>query len=215
MRGVASAIVMVLALSPRVSAQQAPRIGPFVVDLHATVPLFPNNSTPLADSRDIDVTELPGHGLGVDVGAQIYLARWRAITFGAGGNLMIGRSRSTPPAASAGQTTVGRAVTERFTSLAPQISFNFGNGYGWSYLSGGISQATWFLVPDGASASAADEQRIKTINYGGGARWFKKKHVGFSFDIRFYAINPGAPVGSHPGSPRTTLLVVGAGVSVK
>ena len=33
--------------------------------------------------------------------------------------------------------------------------------------------------------------RLKTINYGGGARWFAKAHVAFSFDVRFYAINPG------------------------
>jgi hypothetical protein len=216
MRRFASAIVMALAICPCASAQPAPRIGPFVIDLHATVPLFPNNSKPLADSRDIDVTELPGHGLGVDGGAQIYLLRFRAVTFGIGGNLMTGRSHSTPPTPAANQARVGRAVTERFTSIAPQISLNFGNGYGWSYLSGGIGRATWFLVPDGATATAADEEKIKTINYGGGARWFKKKHVGFSFDIRFYAINPGTPVGTHPvGSPRTTLLVIGAGVSVR
>ena len=103
-----------------------------------------------------------------------------------------------------------------FTSIAPQLSLNFGNGYGWSYLSGGIGQATWSLVPEGATAAAADEEKIKTINYGGGARWFKKKHIGFSFDIRFYAINPGTPTSAHlVGSPRTRLLVIGAGVSVK
>ena len=217
MRRVASAIVMALAICPRASAQQAPRIGPFVVDLHGVVPLFPNNSTALAASRGIDdVTDLPGHGLGVDAGAQIYLLRFRAVTLGIGGNLMTGRSRSTPPMPAAAQPRVGRAVTERFTSIAPQISLNFGNSYGWSYLSGGIGPATWFLVPDGATATAADEEKIKTINYGGGARWFKKKHVGFSFDIRFYAINPGTPVGTYlGGSPRTTLLVIGAGVSVK
>jgi hypothetical protein len=107
-------------------------------------------------------------------------------------------------------------VTERLTAIAPQISLNFGNGNGWSYLSGGIGQVRWFLVPDGGSPTAADEEKIKTINYGGGARWFKKKHIGFSLDVRFYAINPGTPVGNRlVGSPRTTLLVFGAGISVK
>ena len=62
-----------------------------------------------------------------------------------------------------------------------------------------------------------DAERLKTIDYGGGARWFAKPHLAFSFDVRFYAINP-----SHfrqPGWPeqvlRTTLFVVGAGVSIK
>jgi len=211
MRRVAPAIVIALAICPRASAQQPPRIGPFVVDLHGTVPAFPTDSPALAASRDITAADLPGHGLGVDAAAQIYLFKFRVMTVGIGGNLMVGRSRSSPLAG-----TTGRAVTERFTSIAPQLSLNFGSGYGWSYLSGGIGQATWFLVPEGATATAADEEKIKTINYGGGARWFKKKHIGFSFDIRFYAINPGTPTSAHlVGSPRTRLLVVGAGVSVK
>ena len=211
MRRVALAIVIALAICPRASAQQPPRIGPFVVDLHGTVPAFPTDSPALAASRDITAADLPGHGLGVDGAAHIYLLRFRVMTVGIGGNLMVGRSRSSPLPG-----TTGRAVTERFTSIAPQLSLNFGNGYGWSYLSGGIGQATWFLGPEGATATAADEERIKTINYGGGARWFKKKHIGFSFDIRFYAINPGTPTSAHlVGSPRTRLLVIGAGVSVK
>jgi hypothetical protein len=210
MRRVALAIAIALAICPRASAQQPPRIGPFVVDLHATVPAFPSDSPPLAASRGIAAADLPGHGLGVDGAAHIYLLRLRVLTVGIGGNLMVGRSRSSPLAG-----TTGRAVTERFTSIAPQLSLNFGSGYGWSYLSGGIGQATWFLVPDGATATAADEEKIRTFNYGGGARWFKKKHIGFSFDVRFYAINPGAPVGPRAGSPRTRLLVIGAGVSVK
>ena len=211
MRRVALAIVIALAICPRASAQQPPRIGPFVVDLHGTVPAFPTDSPSLAASRDITAADLPGHGLGVDAAAHIYLLRFRVMTVGIGGNLMVGRSRSSPLAG-----TTGRAVTERFTSIAPQLSLNFGNGYGWSYLSGGIGQATWSLVPEGATAAAADEEKIKTINYGGGARWFKKKHIGFSFDIRFYAINPGTPTSAHlVGSPRTRLLVIGAGVSVK
>ena len=215
MRGFALAITIALAVCPCASAQQAPRIGPFVVDLHGTVPLFPSDSPLLAASRDVQAADLPGHGLGVDVAAQIYVFKWRAMTVGIGGNLMTGRARSTPPAAAAGQASTGQPVLERFTSLAPQLSFNFGNGYGWSYLSGGIGQATWFLEPEGAAATTADEENIKTINYGGGARWFKKKHVGFSFDIRFYAINPGTPNGALGGSPRTRLMVIGAGVSVK
>jgi hypothetical protein len=56
---------------------------------------------------------------------------------------------------------------------------------------------------------------LKTINYGGGARWFAKKHLAFSFDVRFHAINPGTASGGFPPSPRTTFLVIGAGVSVK
>jgi hypothetical protein len=45
--------------------------------------------------------------------------------------------------------------------------------------------------------------------------------VAFSFDVRFYAINPGpaaikpGTATIFPGTPRTTLLIIGAGISVK
>jgi len=213
----AAALVLVMGLvaSARASAEQAPpRIGPFVVDLRGTFPSFPANAQ-LGQSRGISTADLPGAGLGVDVGAHLYLVKWRAITFGIGGELMSGRARFSPPAGAPGQPPLGQAVTERFTSLAPQISFNFGTGNGWSYLSAGIGQSTWSVVPDGAASQPADEEYLKTINYGGGARWFAKKHMAFTFDVRFYAINPGTPQFGFPGSPRTTLLVIGAGVSVR
>ena len=190
-------------------ASQSPsRIGPFVVDLHATFPGFPSEEQ-LAESRGIGIADLPGLGLGVDVGAHIYVLKWRAITFGIGGELMTARARSTP--AGGGLLT----VTERYTSIAPQLSFNFGGARGWSYLSGGIGPSTWSIVPEGSTPLPADQERLKTINYGGGARWFSKKHVAFSFDVRFYAINPGTPEFGFPGSPRTTLLVIGAGISLR
>jgi hypothetical protein len=59
------------------------------------------------------------------------------------------------------------------------------------------------------------EERLKTIDYGGGARWFAKPHLAFSFDLRFYAINPSAPTLTLPAGPRTRLMVFGAGVSIK
>ena len=218
MTRVRSALVLVLlAVCSRAEAQQAPpRIGPLVADVHLTFPNFPNDSPQLAGSRTgIDVTDLPGLGRGIDIAAQLYVFKLRSITFGLGGNLMIGTSHFSPLAPGPGQVAVGHAVSERYTSFAPQVSINFGNGDGWSYLSGGIGTSTWSLVPDGAVAAPADQESLKTINYGGGARWFKKKHVGFSFDVRFYAINPGTPFGSSLGSPRTRLLVMGAGVSLK
>jgi len=197
------------------AAQQNPsRIGPFVIDVRGTFPDFPSNA-PLAQSRGINLADLPGVGLGADLGAHLYLLKWRAVTFGVGGELMIARSRSTPLPAAPGQAPFGRAVTERFTTISPQISFNFGTGAGWSYLSAGIGQSTWSIVPDGTQPKAADEERLKTLNYGGGARWFAKKHVAFTFDVRFYAINPGTPQFGFSGSPRTTLLVMGAGVSLR
>jgi hypothetical protein len=204
------AISLVLLVAHPAAAQDPPpRIGPYVVDLHATVPRFPQDPQ-LAASRGMDLLELPGSGLGVQIGVHVYPIRWRGVTFGVGGEFATGRARHTPTAAAL------RPATERFTTLAPQLSFNFGTGNGWSYISGGLGRSTWAVVPQGQEGFAADSEKLKTINYGGGARWFMKTHLAFSFDVRFYAINPGTPFFAGAlGSPRTTLLVIGAGVSVK
>jgi hypothetical protein len=189
-----------------------PRIPWFVVDAPATVPRFPSNDTALADSRDLEASELPGRGWGAQVGLHIYPLRWRVITFGVGGEVAVGRATKTPNV----DTTVAlRSAREVFRTIAPQLSFNFGNGNGWSYLSGGLGRSTWAIVPEGQENHPPDSEPLKTINYGGGARWFIKPRLAFSFDVRFYAINPGTPFGVLPGSPRTTLMVIGAGVSVK
>jgi hypothetical protein len=204
-------IVAMLALAVcRVAAAQppSPRIGPFVVDLRGTFPHFPD-APQLAESRGIAATDLPGLGIAIDLAAHLYFYRWKAITFGVGGEFMTSRAHST--AAAVGLPS----VTERFTSVAPQLSFNFGSSKGWSYLSAGIGPSKWSIVPDGSIPLPVDEERLKTINYGGGARWFAKKHLAVTFDVRFYAINPSVAPSPFPPSPRTTLLVIGAGVSVR
>jgi hypothetical protein len=191
-----------------------PRIGPFVIDLHGTLPRFPEDQL-VADSRRMSLAELPGSGLGVQVGIHVYPIRWKAITIGLGGEYASGRARQTP---AEGATNL-HSADERFTSLAPQLSLNFGNGHGWSYISGGLGNATWSIVPQGQDGYPPDSETLKTVNYGFGARWFAKSHVAFSFDVRFYVMNPG--IGGEvqgtplPGTPRTTLLIFGAGVSVK
>ena len=176
--------------------------------------MFPNDLLKLAESRGLSLAELPGLGVGVDVGAHVYLPKWRAITFGIGGELTFGRAHSTPPTV-AGQPTFVRPVTERFMSVAPQLSFNFGTGHGWSYLSGGIGKSVWSIHPDGEEPGEADLAQLKTINYGGGARWFAKQHLAFSFDVRFYTVDPSTPQFGFPSRPRTTLMIIGAGVSLK
>lgn len=189
-----------------------PRIGPFVVDLRATVPLFPNDVPQLADSRALQPAELPGQGFGGQVGVHVYLFRWKALTLGVGGEATVALASSAPPPDS-GSTQ--RPVTERFISAAPQVSFNFGTGRGWSYLSGGVGRSVWSLHESGLLDSGADVEPLQTINYGGGARWFIKNHLAFSLDVRIYEVQPGTPVLPNPGSPRTRLMIVGAGISLK
>jgi hypothetical protein len=202
-----------LSLASRAAAQEPPpKIGPFVLDVHGTVPRFPDDPQ-LTQSRDLLAREMPGIGLGLHASANVYVFTWKAVTFGLGADAALARAHNGPEPIS--PTVTGRPVTERFTHIAPELSFNFGTGDGWSYLSGGIGRSTWYIVPEGGEPLNADRERLETINYGGGARWFVKPHLAFSVDARFYAINPGTPEGGRPGSPRTTLLIVGAGISVK
>jgi hypothetical protein len=213
-RGALSLFLTLMAVPPLLAQEPPPRIPPFVVDVHATVPRFPSDQV-LADSRDMLLAELPGHGLGVQVGAHVYPLRWRAVTFGLGGEFASSHSRKTPPAPTPTTTILLRAAEEEFRAVGSQLSFNFGKGTGWSYISGGIGKSTWSIVPEGRPAFPSDSQSLKTLNYGGGARWFSKSHLAFSFDVRFYAINPAEAYLDFPHPPRTTLLVIGAGVSVK
>ena len=207
-----SVLAALIGVSRPARAQDPPPPIPrFAVDLHGTVNGFPDSPL-LAASRALSQTELPGMGLGGAVAAHVYLFELGAVTFGIGGRVSTSRAHRTPDAET--QATL-RAVTGRFTYLGPQISLNFGTGAGWSYLSGGINASTWSIVPDGSSPQPPDQERLKTIDYGGGARWFARPHLAFSFDVRFYAINPSSPTFALPGGPRTTLLVLGVGVSLK
>src|SRR4051812_26487021 len=100
-----------------------PRIPLFVIDLHATTTAFPDDPA-LAASRGLDPTELPGRGFGGDVAIHLFPFRYRAVTFGFGGRLMSTQARSNQGL----DTLLPRPVTERFTYLGPQLSFNFGTG---------------------------------------------------------------------------------------
>jgi len=203
---------VLLLSSASASAQEPPpRIGPFVIDFHATVPRFPDDNAQLATSRGLSPAQLPGTGLGVQVGAHFYVFRLKVITFGLGAEVSTGRSSQTPDPSS------GLAPTEEhFSTFSPQLSFNFGNGHGWSYLSGGLGASNWSIVPEGKEKGPADLERLKTLNYGGGARWFAKPHLAFSLDVRIYVISPGtAYFPPALGSPHMNLLVIGAGISVK
>jgi hypothetical protein len=202
-----------LSVAARAVAQEPPpRIPFFAFDLHGTVPRFSHDDQ-LRQSRDLITTEMPGTGLGLHASANLYLFTWKAVTFGVGGDAAFARAHQGAQPIS--ETVTGRPVTERFMHAAPDLSLNFGTGDGWSYLSGGIGRSIWSIVPDGAQPLDADRERLETINYGGGARWFVKPHLAFSVDARFYAIYPGTSTEGRPGSPRTTLLIVGAGITLK
>jgi hypothetical protein len=210
-RSLPAAVLSILIAGAAHAQEPPPRIPIVAVDMHVTMPRFPNEQS-LADSRGMTLAELPGRGLGLHAAVTIYPVKWRAITFGIGGELAASRANSTPPE---GNDTL-RPVHEKFLTAAPQLSFNFGSGHGWSYISGGLGVSQWSIIPaDRDEPFPSDTERLKTLNYGGGARWFARPHLAFSFDVRFYAISQGPPYLGNPGSPHTTMLVIGAGASFK
>jgi len=207
------AIAFALVSAARQASAQTPppRIGPFTFDIHGVVPKF-GDDPQLALSRGLNTTDLPGAGFGASAGLHFYLPKIAGITIGLGAEAIVARSSAS---SDTGSSTTALAVTETFKEVSPQLSLNFGSGKGWSYLSAGIGRSMWSVVAENAPASPADEEILSTINYGGGARWFAKNHLAFSLDVRLYEIENGTPTPGRPGSPRTVLLVIGAGISLK
>jgi hypothetical protein len=202
-------------VAPRTSAAQdeppAP-IGPFVLDVHGIAPSFPDEPQ-LAQSRGMLVGELPGRALGLHVGAHFYPYKWKAVTFGIGADVTALRAHQD--AVFSGDVQIGRPVTEELSYASGQLSFNFGKGDGWSYISGGYGPGQWSLVPDGDPPTDIDTLIQPMANYGAGARWFIKRHFAFSFDVRIIVVVPKASLPGYPPPPRLSLFSIGAGISYK
>lgn len=204
--------------------------GVFVVDARGSFARY-GQSEGLATAEGVSKTALSSRGLGLDVGAHVYVARLGPITFGVGAHWMTSRGSRTPATPKGSQTPPvppGPTVRTTFNAFSPQLSFNFGTEKGWSYLSGGmgssrltvgtVDPATTGVSTVATETVATEEEalgRIRTIDYGGGARWFTSDHLAFTLDLRFYAIYPTIGVGGRLGRPRMTLMVVSGGISFK
>jgi len=94
------------------------------------------------------------------------------------------------------------------------VSMNFGSAAGWSYLSGGLGFSTLKIeTPESDPLQVAP--RRKTINFGGGGRWFLKDHLAFTFDVRFFLMDPVAADEHVTPSPGMRTMVFSAGVSFR
>ncbi len=192
------------------AAQDPGRIGPFVIDLHGSFVNVGQDQL-LATNRGFSPVQLAGAGLGIDVGGHVYLFRYRAITFGVGVSAVFMSTSRAP-----GEDDLdpdGPTVNTRFNAFSPQLSFNFGDGDGWSYLSGGVGTSRMSIFVEQETEPA--QRRAGTLNYGGGARWFIKPSLAFSFDVRLFAISPLEQTNTEPGSPRMTRVAISLGISIK
>ena len=212
----AAVTAVFLGLAWQAGAQDIPAeaqpIGRFAVDVRGTFPKFKQDPL-VATGIGVTAANLPVP-YGFVVGAHsLSSAPPRYVTFGVGGEMIMARRSHTLAAASA-TATPGPTVDSRFTALSPQVSFNFGHRDGWSYISGGIGTSK-FTAERADAPLPPQESGSKTINYGGGARWFSKKHIAFSVDMRFYAINPQLATDTRPAAPRMTLWAFSVGAGFK
>ena len=217
--------------SAQITAPDPP--GPYVIDVRGATSAIPQDAgffPPVPTA-----TLIPSRGYGIDVGAHVYLMRLGSGRLGIGANVLRVRGTASPKAPSSGSTSASTPaprlppttpdVDATLTTVAPQLSFNFGSADGWSYVSAGLGRAhmTTGSSAFGGEGSGTDLTPARSVdggtrsslNVGGGARWFTKRHLAYSFDVRFHIVSAGAEQGTSPATPRTTLVAASVGISLR
>ena len=208
-------MLICLAFAAPVAAQQKEPIGPFAVDLRG---IFARHKVEpdIAKGLGVENANLPVRSFGLVGGAHWYPWHAGKVTLGVGANVVLARGTRTleVDADSAAQAEKGPTVRRHFTAFSPEISLNFGHRKGWSYVSGGfLGRSKLYL--DRVDTPATSVPSRKTLNYGGGARWFTTDHLAFSVDFRWYSVAEQPPTAGVVFQPATTLLVLSGGISIK
>ncbi|MGB2715854.1 MAG: hypothetical protein WBC51_16855 [Vicinamibacterales bacterium] len=192
-------------------AQLAQPIGRYVVDARITLARFKEDPG-IAAAIGVRPVNLPTRGLGFVVGAHLYPLRGKRVALGLGAEFLAARDHRTLPTADAAEEE-GPTVETQLSSFAPQLSLNFGKRDGWSYISGGIGSATF--TAERTDEPLGEGSRARTINYGGGARWFTNKHLAVSVDLRFYSVaaQPGST--TRPAFPKSKMMVISGGIAFR
>jgi hypothetical protein len=210
-----------MALSTPVAAQTRERLPLFAVDVHAgTVGLPQAEGWVPVVSAD---TELPGRAWGLMAAGTVYPLRLGIVTFGVGASLTTarGKSESLTIVSGSGSTATTRVtpiVRTGITNLAPQLSINFGQKLGWSYLSAGLGRSKVSSSADAVGStpgSIVPDSWNSALNFGGGAKWFMKPHLGAGFDVRFVKLASRSPTDTLPAGKRTQMWTISAGISIQ
>jgi len=200
-----------LLISTAAFAQSPP--GPYVIDVRGSMSGTPGGAS---FYPPVPVNTLtPQRGFGFGAGAHVYPFRFGVSRVGVGVDVTRARGTAASPATTA--TTSGSATTivgsasavdaaMTVTTVAPQLSFNFGTHDGWSYLSGGYGIAhtrgqvsTTPVAGEATPATATRGRRSFSVNFGGGARWFLREHLAVGFDVRFHRLPSKQIVGLSVG----------------
>jgi hypothetical protein len=173
-------------------------------------------------------TIVPKRGFGLGGGVHLYPLRLGIARLGFGVEAMRVRGTAATPAATtteSGTATSGTKTSDTsasaadavmdLTTVAGQVSFNFGSRDGWSYLTAGYGntrtrgQVSSEVPGPIVHSVVVLKRQAPTINYGGGARWFIRERLAVGFDLRFHRI---AAEGALPGA---TVFALSAGVSIR
>lgn len=198
-----AALAFVAGLATPGAAQPREALGGWVIDLRGASGALPSTDgwvPPLAAG-----TAVPRRGFGGEGGVHLLFGpgRYRRLSVGISGLALQGRAAGT----------TGPEVTTRLLAGAPHLAMNFGHRMGWSYVSiGAGSAAVTSNAPDVADDTSGSGL---VIHYGGGARWFLRRHVAVSLDLRFWALTPRPASLARSRAAATTRVVVSAGVAVR
>ena len=214
-------LVLFMLVAVPASAQTSERLPWFAVDVHAGTVGLPQAEgwVPVVPAE----TELPGRAWGGIVSGTVYPFRLGLVTFGVGASLTTARGKSEPvtietTSGSTTTTAVMPIVRTGITNLAPQLSINFGQKLGWSYLSAGVGRSKVTSSADAVGTTpgiVVPDSWNSALNFGGGARWFMKKHLGAGFDVRFVKLGSRSATATLPAAKRTQLWTISAGISIQ
>jgi hypothetical protein len=208
-------VAFVLLLIPTAAAAQGP-VAPtaaepmpwVVADVRVGWPGIGNDEI-TANAIGRVATDMPGRALAAGVGIHAYPLRRGRWKLGVGAELLQGRGRYQKE--NSDGKPVGSEINRTLNSVSVQVSLNFGRGQGWSYVTTGTGPFAFETFLDDGPG---DDDGGNTINFGGGARWFKWKHAGFTADMRFYLTraSDGTTLVAPRGSQRIVVLSVGLSV---
>lgn len=207
----------------RALAQSADAPGPFAVDVRVVMPSFAPTDAQ-AQALNLEKVQLPRRGLGLDVGANVYPLRKGGFALGIGAHYLTanGSAKATTAANSENEEAIANApkIKTKFTALYPEVSLNFGSRRGWSYLSGGIGWARRGIeqvegTPTLPNPDFEMSERVRTLHYGGGARWLWSDHIGFGFDMRWHRMPAQEATTTTRAFPKQSYFAVGGGITIK
>ena len=216
-------VLLVLVAAAPASAQTVERLPWFAADLQGAWVGLPTAEgwVPTVSAT----TPLPGRGWGLAGGATVYPLKLGVMTLGLGVSMHMGKNTSNALTSTTGSGATEKTVpttttvTTQITSLLPQLSINFGNKLGWSYLSAGLGRSKVVSSAEKfgtAPAQSVPEAWNSAINFGGGAKWFMKPHLGAGFDVRFTKLSSRAATAVQPVfGKRTQMVTLSVGISIQ